>query len=373
MGYSIKRRGQHSRILLRPNVIAAASLLVLAGCAADGPGENSGENPGENLSADQRIIKVTRPQVTWNLYDAHVAVSTFCLYGGVYAQTANSENGFYGYNSVDSLRLQHSQGGQLVTYYFVEGEEGWLRVKFGVGGEERYDFFINPNRQLATCGVDGLTNFREVFRAQSANLPVAEFGPALSRARTWRPRHWDSQYDDYAAHSDEVICAQATGRTFGKWDEVYWSVPYVEEAKKRGLTPQACVALLDDPVLDRNAGLDRLLADARRQIVTHWPNDASTGLSEEDLLRTFRVGYALEAYTKRLKRLPEAPEKDAILSEMKKLFARLDEINAESDDQLLETDERELLVPLIIAAAEVTGLDPSEFPYGDPTAEFRNF
>jgi hypothetical protein len=343
--------------------LAAVCLLLLSSCAT----EDSRDGP-----AAERIVKVSRSQLALGLYDAHVAVSTFCLYGGVYAAIPTPRNGFYGYNSVDSLGLLHSQGEDLVTYYVDEGEGGWLKVNFGVGGPERYDFFLNPDRRLASCGAEGLRNLREDFRSKGTALPVKEFPSAVSRAKH-HSQHWISASDDLSGHSDSVICAMATGRTYGRWDTVYWSAPYAEEAKKRGFTPQSCVALLNDPVLERNADLDRLLADARQQIASHWPNSSSTGMSKDDLLRTFRVAYALEAYTKRLKRLPLAPETAGILSAIQLLFARLDQINAETGNRLLETDEREFLVPLIVTAAEISGLNPTQFPDGDPTAAFRTF
>jgi len=40
---------------------------------------------------------------------------------------------------------------------------------------------------------------------------------------------------------------------------------------------------------------------------------------------------------------------------------------------LLETDERDLLVPVITDAAIAAGLDASKFEHGDPTLEFRTF
>jgi hypothetical protein len=61
-----------------------------------------------------------------------------------------------------------------------------------------------------------------------------------------------------------------------------------------------------------------------------------------------------------------------VLAELQRLHAGLDEVNAAADDGLLETDERELLVPLFISAAEVMGVDPAEHD-GEPGGEFRNF
>ena len=48
-------------------------------------------------------------------------------------------------------------------------------------------------------------------------------------------------------------------------------------------------------------------------------------------------------------------------------------INARADGGLLETDERELLVTVIIDAAAAAGLEIPEFEHGDPTFQFRNF
>jgi hypothetical protein len=338
---------------------------LLAGCTAEHAGD-----PNETRG---RIIDVTRAQVGRNLYDPHVAVSTFCLYGGVYTSTPNSRNGFYDYVSVDSLGLQHSQGRSLVIHYVMEGEEEWLRVNFGMGGEEVYDFYINPDRRLASCGVEGLWSLRESFRNQGERLPAEAFPAAMSHASRNRFRHWDSSEDDIKAHSDEVICALATTRTPGRWDSVYWSAPYVEEAKARHFTPSSCQALINDPVLDRNATLDRLYAEAQQQMGAHWPNEASSGMSKEDLLRTFRINYAFRTFTTHLKRLPAATEDEAILEELGRLFAKLDAINSETGGRLLQTDERELLVPLIIALAEAAGLDPSRYPDDDPTLAFRTF
>lgn len=344
--------------------LAVVCLLLLSSCTTE---------DARDAPPAERIVKVTRAQLALGLYDAHVAVSTFCLYGGIYAATPNARNGFYRYTSVDSLGLQHSQGEDLVTYYVEEGEGGWLKVNFGVGGAKGYDLFLNPGRRLASCGAEGLRNLREDFRSMGTTLPVKEFPSAFSQAKQRHSQHWTSASDDLSARSDNVICAIATGRTYGQWDTVYWSAPYTEEAIKRGFTPQSCVALLDDPALERNADLDRVLANAYQQIASHWPNDKSTGMSKDDLLRTLRVAYALEAYTKRLKRLPHAPGNAAILSKMRMLFSRLDQINAETGNRLLETDERELLVPLIVKAAEIAGLNPAQFPDGDPTAAFRSF
>ena len=57
---------------------------------------------------------------------------------------------------------------------------------------------------------------------------------------------------------------------------------------------------------------------------------------------------------------------------MKQLYAVLERINADAEHALLETDERELLVPLFIAAAEACGVDPQDYD-GEPGGEYRDF
>lgn len=109
-----------------------------------------------------------------NLYDPHVAVSTFCLYGGVYAQTPNPDNGFYGYVNDDSLDLRHDQGKQLVVYNVAEGAGHWIKVDFGIGKDARYAFFINPYQRTASCGLDGLAD----PAACPDNFPV-NFSPSV--------------------------------------------------------------------------------------------------------------------------------------------------------------------------------------------------
>jgi len=89
---------------------------------------------------------------------------------------------------------------------------------------------------------------------------------------------------------------------------------------------------------------------------------------------TESVDQALEKYCAAISDLNEGPLlKGAILAAIKTLFEELDEINEQADGELLSTDERDLLVPVVIAAAAAAGLDVSEFEGGDPTLEFRNF
>jgi len=121
---------------------------------------------------------------------------------------------------------------------------------------------------------------------------------------------------------------------------------------------------------DRNAALDRLLSEASPAIAAHWASCHAAGLSTPEA--TAKVDACLASYFARLKALPAGSPEPLVMAELKRLYAALDEVNASADDGLLETDERELLVPLIVSAAEVMGVDP-EAHGGEPGGEYRNF
>ncbi len=123
----------------------------------------------------------------------------------------------------------------------------------------------------------------------------------------------------------------------------------------------------------RNETLDRILAAAKPGLAAHWSSCIEHGLTGFSLAATGQVDGCIEAYFKRLKALPEPAAKPAILEEIKALFGALDRVNAGAGGGLLETDERELLVPLVIDAAVAAGLDPAGFEDGDPTLAFRTF
>ena len=119
--------------------------------------------------------------------------------------------------------------------------------------------------------------------------------------------------------------------------------------------------------------LDHILAEARPRIAKHWSFFIEAGLRGFTPTAVARVDELVDTYFEKLKALPDGAPTTAILREIETLFRRLDEVNASCDGALLETDERELLVPIIIEAASAAGLNAEEFEHGDPTLEFRNF
>jgi hypothetical protein len=119
--------------------------------------------------------------------------------------------------------------------------------------------------------------------------------------------------------------------------------------------------------------LDDILAEARPKIAQHWSSSIHAGLRGIMSAAAARVDELIDMYFQKLRALPEGAPTTAILREIETLFAGLGEVNAACDGELLETDERELLVPIVIGAASAAGLNTEEFEGGDPTLEFRTF
>ncbi len=121
------------------------------------------------------------------------------------------------------------------------------------------------------------------------------------------------------------------------------------------------------------ADIMKVLSEAKPRIAQHWDACLKAKLSGHTPARQMKVDQALEAYVAALGGLKGGSPKDGILAAMKSLFETLDEVNEDAGGGLLETDERELLVPVLTDAAVAAGLNLSEFKDGDPTFQFRNF
>lgn len=104
----------------------------------------------------------------------------------------------------------------------------------------------------------------------------------------------------------------------------------------------------------------------------HWSKCLAAGLLDHSTEAHDAVNESLIAY---FESLAQADPGDTIkiLETLRGLFARLDGVVDRFGGCLLETDERELIVPHVLKAAEVVGLNLDDFPYRDPTMEYRNF
>ena len=116
--------------------------------------------------------------------------------------------------------------------------------------------------------------------------------------------------------------------------------------------------------------LQALWLTARPTLTQHWQSCASSGLPHTAVSEA-AVAAAFEQFLAALS-TPNLEVPDGALRAIQALYARLDVINDEQDGGLLETDERELLVPIVIDAARLVGLDPAAYD-GEPGGEFRNF
>jgi hypothetical protein len=123
---------------------------------------------------------------------------------------------------------------------------------------------------------------------------------------------------------------------------------------------------------ERNTKLDVILGQAMPEIQAHWDSCREGGLDAMTSDATGKVDATIKSYFQRLKNLPDPADDEAILAEMKTLYEALDALNQAADYGLLETDERELLVPLFIEAAVACGIDEEKYD-GEPGGEYRDF
>jgi hypothetical protein len=116
--------------------------------------------------------------------------------------------------------------------------------------------------------------------------------------------------------------------------------------------------------------LEQLKANARSAITQHWASCEEGGLPHRAANRD-QVLAAFDTFFDALS-ATEKPGEVFVLDAIRKLYEALHAVNAESDNGLLETDERELLVPFVIDAAVAVGLNPDDYD-GEPGGEFRDF
>ncbi|MDJ0613672.1 MAG: hypothetical protein QNJ29_08320 [Rhizobiaceae bacterium] len=81
----------------------------------------------------------------------------------------------------------------------------------------------------------------------------------------------------------------------------------------------------------------------------------------------------IDEYSNRIQKITSQAMNKTILTEIERIIGRLNNLNAANNGDILETDERELLVPIINGIAEDAGLDLDNFEDGDPTLAFRKF
>ena len=123
----------------------------------------------------------------------------------------------------------------------------------------------------------------------------------------------------------------------------------------------------------RNQAIKAVAEKAATDADVHWRHCLEAGLQDHTPAAHAEVDRSVAAYFERLQMMPEPAPRSMILGEIETLFSRLHEIKARFGSGLLETDEREIFVTAIIAAAEIAGLDLTQFQRRDPTLQFRTF
>lgn len=122
----------------------------------------------------------------------------------------------------------------------------------------------------------------------------------------------------------------------------------------------------------RNETLDKILAAAAPEIAAHWKSCRQAGLDSMTQENTDAIDAEIRSYFHRLKTLPDPATDAEVLAEMQRLYQHLNVLNDKAGSGLLETDERELLVPVFIDAAQACGINPEMYD-GEPGGEYRDF
>lgn len=126
-------------------------------------------------------------------------------------------------------------------------------------------------------------------------------------------------------------------------------------------------------VAARNRRLDALLEDAEHSIAAHWERCRDSGVAGATAEATARIDARIRAYFETLKALPPRAPEARIVEALIGLFDDLMRLDEETGGGLLEEAERDLLLPLILNAAEAAGLDPHKFPRREPGGRRLDF
>jgi hypothetical protein len=117
--------------------------------------------------------------------------------------------------------------------------------------------------------------------------------------------------------------------------------------------------------------VDKIWSSGKPAVVEQWRRSQEVGLPHnEDNLSAVIV--AFENYVIGIKSLPTRRNDAQVLRHIEELYGTLDKINEAANHGLLETGEREVLVPIIVDIAIAAGLDPNKYN-GEPGGEYRDF
>ena len=117
--------------------------------------------------------------------------------------------------------------------------------------------------------------------------------------------------------------------------------------------------------------IDKIWSNAKPIIVAAWKRSEDVGLPHNSK-NLNEVLSAFDYFVSNVKALPAKHTDDQVLAEIEKLYATLNGINESFDHGLIETGERELLVPIVVDIATAAGVEADKYD-GEPGGEFRDF
>ena len=116
-----------------------------------------------------------------------------------------------------------------------------------------------------------------------------------------------------------------------------------------------------------------LMASLDSELDSYWETALEEGLESHTKDSLGDLKEILHAFAREVSALAGEGVQDRAVDVVVGTFARLHVLNSAHDEGLLETDEREMIVPFINESVEAVGVDLSRFEDEDITGEHREF
>lgn len=117
------------------------------------------------------------------------------------------------------------------------------------------------------------------------------------------------------------------------------------------------------------ADAENILRAALSHLETFWFDTCEGEHATREQFHAY--SHAVVTFERALANTPVDGGAVQVFEALKSCILRINALNA--DDQLIETDEREILATAIIEAAAAKGLDLSAYKHSDPTFEIRDW
>lgn len=126
-----------------------------------------------------------------------------------------------------------------------------------------------------------------------------------------------------------------------------------------------------------NATIQQFYRDAVADLRELWQGAPDAGpladLESGDPDPREAVLATLETFAASLQRVPENAARETLMGEVETVIGRLNALNDQEDGRLLGTAEARRIVPFVVDAVTVAGLDPELSPDRDPTLPSREW